>query len=864
MIRSIPMSYVLIALLGAFPAMSPGPAAAQAPVFESVLPIGDTGDDIALAVDREGGIVVAGGCFQGTVDVLGTSLTSAGHSDIWIAAYTAAGQPLWTVQGSNPGPTPNTETGPTCVADVAIGAQGQVLVSGYYIQQLTIGGVTLPQTGPNEEGFIAAFDLATGALLWAKAATGMQVHVNGIDVDPAGGVCFVGNFGHHNNIQSSLPVVVDGVARYSSGGGDFFYGRIDPSGTLEWFLSGGSGVIGARDTALDVAATADGDCIAVGVFYGTANLGGQNVVSQGDRDGFVVRYDAAGAAIEWTATVAGNQAEEARAIDLSASGAAFAVAGSFSSTPASLGAFQLNSGGGEDAFVALLDPADGSVTWAAGAGGPDASEAGMGTAVDPGSGDVLLAGRIGDQAVFDGPPIAAQGRDVFLASYTPAGALRWVRTAGGAGNEDARDVAADATGASVAGWFEDSFTVDGQPLTSAGGRDALVLGTGPLGGPELRLPEIHAGADRTFTLPVELATQGAALGALAAVVDLPEDCAALETTADLDSDGIPDSIRPQLPAGYQATVFLDEPELEISMAFFQVPPTVPLPDGVVVEIDLVPTCSPAAGSPLARDLLFLTDPAVSFGGLDGSDVPGIGIDGSLHLYGGTRGDCNADGQLSAGDLTAGGLEIFDGDPPQFWHAPGGSFAGDPVGCNAQGDDDVIDAGDVACTVRLLFGLPCSGPARSPLGDPSLTLELQGTQTQSLTALIDFAPGGAEISALALSLDTHPNLLLGDVRYLGPGPSPTVTFDGSDGEGELDILWLDASQDPRTLGEGRLLEIDFEVTGSMPPAELPAAFSTRPEPSFGDRFGRSGPGSDRTVGEVIFADGFESGDLSAWE
>ena len=73
-----------------------------------------------------------------------------------------------------------------------------------------------------------------------------------------------------------------------------------------------------------------------------------------------------------------------------------------------------------------------------------------------------------------------------------------------------------------------------------------------------------------------------------------------------------------------------------------------------------------------------------------------------------RGDCNHDGALTAADMSAIVLEIFDGDGVLPANVPGGTFNGDPIGCNANADS-IVDAGDLSCAARLLFNLPGCGP-----------------------------------------------------------------------------------------------------------------------------------------------------------
>jgi uncharacterized protein YkwD len=67
----------------------------------------------------------------------------------------------------------------------------------------------------------------------------------------------------------------------------------------------------------------------------------------------------------------------------------------------------------------------------------------------------------------------------------------------------------------------------------------------------------------------------------------------------------------------------------------------------------------------------------------------------------TRGDCNGDQGVNAADLSSLTLEIFDGDGQLAVDSPGGTFAGNPVGCDANADQ-IVNAADVSCTVLLIF------------------------------------------------------------------------------------------------------------------------------------------------------------------
>ncbi|MEA3336585.1 MAG: hypothetical protein U9R25_11790 [Chloroflexota bacterium] len=85
------------------------------------------------------------------------------------------------------------------------------------------------------------------------------------------------------------------------------------------------------------------------------------------------------------------------------------------------------------------------------------------------------------------------------------------------------------------------------------------------------------------------------------------------------------------------------------------------------------------------------------------------------------GDCNGDGTVDAGDISACVLEIFDGDGDDPANAAGGTFVGTPF-CDSN-EDGKIDAGDISCTVLLIFDGPnaCGGSPQTeyPSGTGSI-------------------------------------------------------------------------------------------------------------------------------------------------
>src|SRR6185369_14395845 len=126
-----------------------------------------------------------------------------------------------------------------------------------------------------------------------------------------------------------------------------------------------------------------------------------------------------------------------------------------------------------------LSGTTGAHVWSKRFGGT-ADDYGYGLAVDP-SGNVALTGSFRNTADFGGGPLtSAGGTDVFLASFTPSGAHRWSRRAGGSG-DDAGQAVAVAGDLLVTGPFQGTIDFGAGPLVAAGGGDLFVARYGAAG-----------------------------------------------------------------------------------------------------------------------------------------------------------------------------------------------------------------------------------------------------------------------------------------------------------------------------------------------------------------------------------------------
>ena len=394
---------------------------------------------------------------------------------------------------------------------------------------------------------------------------------------------------------------------------------------------------------------------------------------------------------------------------------------------------------------------------------------------------------------------------------------------------------------------------------------------------DLSLPEGQgAVAGETVEVPVVLGTQGLDLASVAFSIDYDENCLSFDAS-DVDMDGVPDALAFDLPGAFDISAFHDagDTDGEIDLVVADVPPEVTLADGVLVGITFDVNCTPPLGGSIIAPMAFADDPAASFGDLSAESVAGRVHGGSLFVVPGPRGDCNGDGFVDAPDVSAVGLELFDADGTFWLDTPGSSFEGSPGGCDANGDT-AVDAGDVACVVRRIFSASCDG--EPGLARPRLELpaDLLVSPDDTVSYPLSFAGNGQAISTVALSFDIDTTRLVFDptdadldgipdsVRFLGTAASVrSVVYDPADLDGELDLLITDLSATPVTLADGTLLEIDFGVPGGEPILSQGLTFGADPGATFGDDQGRRVDGDSEVVVLILFTDGFESGDVSAW-
>ncbi|MEJ8801250.1 SBBP repeat-containing protein [Pontibacter sp. H249] len=184
-----------------------------------------------------------------------------------------------------------------------------------------------------------------------------------------------------------------------------------------------------------------GNLYVTGNFSNIITFGSIRLLSNGENDVFIVKYDATGNVL-WAKSAGGQHSDTGYSLAVDGAGNVY-VTGEYQGT-ATFGTTTLTSSGGYDVFIAKYD-ASGNVLWAKSAGGQH-SDTGYSLAVD-GAGNVYVTGGFQGAATFGTTTLTSSGGyDVFIAKYDASGNPIWTNRMGSDTNDYGRGVTTDGNG----------------------------------------------------------------------------------------------------------------------------------------------------------------------------------------------------------------------------------------------------------------------------------------------------------------------------------------------------------------------------------------------------------------------------------
>jgi hypothetical protein len=280
-----------------------------------------------------------------------------------------------------------------------------------------------------------------------------------VALDASGNVIAVGYFEGTVNFG--------GGGLVSAGSADIVVAKYDANGVHQWSKRFGDTLC---DEGYGVAVDASGNVIVVGHFEGNVNFGGGNLVSSGDYDIFVAKFDANGVH-QWSKRFGNVLRDRGWGVAVDAS-SNVVVTGSFRDV-VNFGGGNLTSAGANDTYIAKFDQ-NGVHQWSQRFGSTVQDE-GYEVAVDA-SGNVMITGYFYGTANFGGGNLVSVGiNDIFVAKYNANGLHQWSKRFGDTSFDNGEAVASDASGnVLVTGHFGNTVNFGGGNLVSAGSRDIFV------------------------------------------------------------------------------------------------------------------------------------------------------------------------------------------------------------------------------------------------------------------------------------------------------------------------------------------------------------------------------------------------------
>lgn len=459
------------------------------PVLSYSTYIGGSGDDAAtaVAVDASGNAYVTGQTNSVNFPTASPfQAANAGGYDAFVTKLNATGSSL--LFSSYLG-----GSGDDIGEGVAVDRSGNAYITGATNSAdfPTVNPYQATYGGGNQDAFFAELNSTGSFVLYSTYLGGNAFDVGeGIAVDSSGNAYLTGV----EESSSSFPVTL-GAFQTTCGGfanfqGNAFVAKFDPtkSGNTSLIYStclGGSG----GDSGHAIAVDASGNAYITGLTFSTdfPTTSPFQAANAGGGDAFVTKLNATGSALVYSTYLGGSASDQGFGIALDSSGNAYVTGFTQSTNFPTASSFQAAEAGGQDAFVAKLNPAGSALLYSTYLGG-SGDDFGHAIAVDS-SGNAYITGYTFStnfptasplQAANAGPP------DAFIAELNTTGATLLFSTyLGGSGtNESGMGIAVDTFGSAYIAGYTDSTnfpTASGAFQTTFGGgsRDAFVAKFGP-------------------------------------------------------------------------------------------------------------------------------------------------------------------------------------------------------------------------------------------------------------------------------------------------------------------------------------------------------------------------------------------------
>lgn len=424
-----------------------------------VFTAGGPGSDFGrMVIDPETGEVTVAGRFQGTATFGDWTISTDAVDAFFVARLEPSGKLRWVV------PVQAATSALAAWPRVAVDSAGNAYLSAAgFTGGATAGVLKAEAEGPNNV-LLVKID-RDGVPRWALPLGGPKTepfsysHSTPVGVDATGAVTLTGVFAGTMQLGNTELV--------SKGASDLFVARLDPEGKVLWAKGAGGA---ADDRANAIAVDAAGGVTIAGTLWGAASFGEHTLETTRKGELYVARLDAGGS-FRWASTAAssGRPSLGGWPIDLMVDQAGNAYVGGHAYAGAVGACLPLVAAVDATGRFLWELVAEGTPT--------DGRDAGSKAVIDKAGRLGVTGWFTGIKRFDASHGVmAAGGEDIFLASLDPkTGAVHSVESHGGAGNDNGYALAIDREGSLyLGGVFGQSVSLAGHTLQARGGTDLFV------------------------------------------------------------------------------------------------------------------------------------------------------------------------------------------------------------------------------------------------------------------------------------------------------------------------------------------------------------------------------------------------------
>jgi hypothetical protein len=374
------------------------------------------------------------------------------NHDIFVAKYDKHGNQIWIKQIG--GKADDMGWG------ITIDSDHNVYIAASFMDTINLDTDTLISNG-YIDALICKFN-TSGELQWAKKAGGTWIdYAYSIACDSQNNIYVTGSI--------SGTSVFNSTSLISNGSNDYFLAKYDTSGNLLWALNNG-GVTAIGDEGYAVSVDNNDNIYICGKFSDTAYFTTDTLISQGNGDIFIAKYNSSGD-MEWIKAAGGNDKDVAQSIVQDDDGNTY-VTGYFKGIT-NFDSISLSSSGESDIFLAKYD-LSGNLKWVKKSGGTGYDQ---GISIDVFKNEnIYVTGFFNDNASFESYNITSNGlTDVFLLCLDSMGNFNWVKHSGSTGIDAGTSVRTDTlNNIFLTGEFSSSCFFDSTSLINEGSKDFFV------------------------------------------------------------------------------------------------------------------------------------------------------------------------------------------------------------------------------------------------------------------------------------------------------------------------------------------------------------------------------------------------------